>query len=61
MPEDLSIADVIAKLRRAYRLRCEVFAKYEAPANTFHSIQLRKRLLRWAEGFWPYEAQDARN
>jgi len=63
MPDDLSIPDVIARLRRAAEMHREIWVFYGAPANTFHLVPIAERGWkgRHLEGFWPYEAQDARN
>ena len=63
MPEDLTIRDVVARLRRVAELRRDVWVFLGAPANTFHMVPIAERGWkgRHREGFWPYEAQDARN
>ena len=71
-PDDLSIPDVIAKLRRAAAERQRrgdnllfrnLWHNCGAPSNTFHMLVLSERGWkgRWVEGFWPYEALNARN
>lgn len=55
MPDD--IRDVVAKLRRAFAQRHDIQVLYVLPRNTFLLVLIGQRV----EGFWPYEAQDARN